>query len=90
MSNVSLGTRYEKFVKDQIEQGRFQNASEVVRAGLRLLEDHETSLAERRVALRRQIDAAFDDPRPSLTADEVFGRLEQRHADAMKAAKHGA
>ena len=68
----------------------FRHASEVVRAGLRLLEDHETSVAEHSAALRRQIDAAVDDPRPSLTADELFGRLEQRHADAMKAAKHGA
>lgn len=90
MPNVSLGSHYEEFVQGQIEQGRFQNASEVIRAGLRMLEDHEMGLAERRLELRRQINAAFDDARSSLPADEVFDRIERKHADAMKASEHGA
>jgi len=38
---VNLGKRFEKMMVDLIEEGRFQNQSEVVRAGLRLLEDYE-------------------------------------------------
>lgn len=43
MPNVALGNHYEEFVKKQLESGRYNNASEVVRAGLRLLEDREAA-----------------------------------------------
>ena len=43
-----VGERYEGFIEAQIASGRFNNASEVVRAGLRLLEDQEARLAELR------------------------------------------
>ena len=43
-----VGERYEGFIEAQIASGRFNNASEVVRAGLRLLEDEEARLAELR------------------------------------------
>ena len=52
MANVKksyvVGDRYEAFIAQQVEAGRFNNASEVVRAGLRMLEDYETRLAEAR------------------------------------------
>jgi len=41
MASINLGEHFEKFVQRQIERGRYQNVSEVVRAGLRLLEDYE-------------------------------------------------
>jgi putative addiction module CopG family antidote len=41
MASINLGEHFEKFVQHQIEHGRYQNVSEVVRAGLRLLEDYE-------------------------------------------------
>lgn len=41
MANVHLGERFEAFIQEQIRGGRYQNASEVVRAGRRLLEDRE-------------------------------------------------
>lgn len=43
-----IGDRYEHFIEAQVASGRFNNASEVVRAGLRLLEDREARLAELR------------------------------------------
>jgi len=46
-----VGSRYEEFIAGQIESGRFNNASEVVRAGLRMLEDYEARVAELRVAI---------------------------------------
>ena len=50
--SVVVGQRYDTFIDDQIADGRFSDASEVVRAGLRLLEDYETRLAEARVLVR--------------------------------------
>lgn len=55
-----VGDRYEAFIASQVEAGRFNNASEVVRAGLRMLEDYETRLAEAR-ALVDAADAEIAD-----------------------------
>lgn len=50
-TSVSLGPHYEKFISQQISQGRFGSASETIRAGLRLLEERETKLSLLRRAL---------------------------------------
>lgn len=50
-TSVTLGQHFQAFVEEQIRAGRFASASEVVRAGLRLLEDHESELKSLRAAL---------------------------------------
>lgn len=50
-TSVTLGPHYEKFISQQVVQGRFGSASETIRAGLRLLEDQETKLSLLRRAL---------------------------------------
>ena len=50
-TSMSLGDHFEGFITSQIEAGRFKNASEVVRAGLRLLEEHEQKVEALRLAL---------------------------------------
>ena len=41
MASFTLGDHFDAFVRDLLATGRFNNASEVIRAGLRLLEDQE-------------------------------------------------
>jgi len=84
MATINLGDHFEKFVQERIAHGRYQNASEVVRAGLRLLEEHELSLEERIAQLKAKINEAWDDPRPSRPADEVFDRIEADYAEAAR------
>lgn len=84
MASVSLGDHFEKFVQDQIAHGRFQNASEVVRAGLRLLEEHELDVETRLSALKAEIDKAWDDPAPSRAAAEVFDEIEVLHRETIR------
>ena len=79
MPSISLGDHFERFVQQKIAQGRYQNSSEVVRAGLRLLEDYEELAEDRRRQMKARIDAAWKDPRPSRPASEVFARLEELH-----------
>jgi antitoxin ParD1/3/4 len=92
MAQVNLGPHFERFVQEQIEGGRFRDPSDVIKAGLQLLEDHELSLEQRRQKLKDEIAVAFNDPSPGRPADEVFDALEARfEADIRaKAARHGA
>ena len=48
---VSLGPHYEEFIRQSIAGGRYNNASEVIRSALRLLEEDEARLAAIRAAL---------------------------------------
>ncbi len=55
-TSISLGDYFENFVRTQVSIGRYKNVSEVIRAGLRLLEDEENKV----VALRRAIQEGLD------------------------------
>jgi antitoxin ParD1/3/4 len=50
-TSITLGNHFASFVEQQVSEGRYGSVSEVVRAGLRLLEEHETKLATLRSAL---------------------------------------
>ena len=71
--NVSLGQRWEDLVAQAVEDGRYGSASEIVREGLRLVEEREAKLA----ALRQTLDAAIDRG-GSHTADEVRQAVRAR------------
>jgi len=55
-TSISLGDHFDSFVRQSITKGRFKNASEVIRAGLRLLEEEESKV----IALRQAIDDGID------------------------------
>lgn len=50
-TSISLDDHFAEFLAQEVSTGRYRSASEVVRAGLRLLEDRETQLAALRAAL---------------------------------------
>jgi antitoxin ParD1/3/4 len=50
-TSISLGDHFASFVDQQVAQGRYGSASDVVRAGLRLLEEHEMKVKALRAAL---------------------------------------
>jgi antitoxin ParD1/3/4 len=77
-TSVALGAHFEAFLKKQLTSGRYNNVSEVVRAGLRLLEDQEKENAVRLSALRSAIKSGLDSG-PGADAEDVFDRLESKY-----------
>ncbi|AOG02193.1 hypothetical protein BSY18_2735 [Blastomonas sp. RAC04] len=69
--NVSIGERWETYVEALLKTGRYGSASEIVREGLRLVEEREAKLA----ALRETIDAAIAEDKWH-TMEEVEAQLE--------------
>ena len=56
-TSVDIGDDLSEFVAGNVKNGRFDSASEMVRAGLRLLQDQETKMAALRVAVQTGIDS---------------------------------
>lgn len=56
-TSISIGTYFDSFIKSRISTGRYKNASEVVRAGLRLLEEEENKIMALREAIQEGIDS---------------------------------
>lgn len=83
---VDLGAQ-QASLQRHLKTGRYDDASEVLQNALRALDREEDSLEE---MLREEVRAAMADKRPSVPAELVFNRLEERHARKMKAAKRGA
>ena len=56
-TSIALGDYFESFVENKISQGRYKNASEVIRAGLRLLESEENRLLALKNAIQKGVDS---------------------------------
>ena len=87
--NVSLGDKWETFVEKKVRSGEYQTASEVLRAGLRRLEEDEflkrvsvSSMAELEQKLRTGV--ASLDRGEGIDGDEAFKSLRQRAQDRKK------
>ena len=78
--NVSLTPELERFVQDRVASGRYQTASEVVREGLRLLEEREQERAEALAALKGKLKRAAEQAERGELSDgeKVFEQLFRR------------
>lgn len=78
--NVSIGTRWEDFVDGVVKAGRYGSASEVVREGLRLVEEREAKLQ----ALRDVLDASIAEG-GGISDEELEQKLNQQEAQLKRA-----
>jgi antitoxin ParD1/3/4 len=74
-SSYTLGKHFETFVQAQLASGRFNNASEVLRDALRLMEERERKFAALDAAIARGI--ADVEAGRVFDAEEVFEELER-------------
>lgn len=58
-TSISLGNYFDEFVQTQVSAGRYKNVSEVIRAGLRLLENEESKILVLRKAIQDGIDSGI-------------------------------
>ena len=75
-TSVSLGNYFENFVDNIVSEGRFKNASEVIRAGLRLLESEENKVIILKNAIKEGIESGIA---------ENFN--PKKHLESLKAEK---
>jgi antitoxin ParD1/3/4 len=87
--NVSLGNRWEGFVETKVRSGDFQTASEVLREGLRLLEEKDflrkisvSSLAELEARLKEGV--ASLERGEGMEGEEAFKALRKRSKEPVK------
>jgi antitoxin ParD1/3/4 len=77
-TSISLGDHFSDFIDAQVSSGRFGTASEVVRAGLRLLEEREAKLTKLRELIREGDESGPGEP---FDLDEF---LAEMHANAAR------
>jgi antitoxin ParD1/3/4 len=58
-TTISLGAHFDNYVTNQLAEGRYSDASEVIRAGLRLLENEDRKLLELRTQIQQGIDSGI-------------------------------
>lgn len=79
MISADLGQQLEQFVSRLVETGRYGSKSEVLREGVRLIQERETRFAALETSIARGIaDANAGRTKP---AEEVFDRLQAKYAD---------
>ncbi len=58
-TSISIGEYFDEFIQNKISSGRYKNVSEVVRAGLRLLEEEENKIIALRAAIQEGIESGI-------------------------------
>ena len=89
--NIALTAHFDQFVQSKVESGRYQSASEVVRDGLRLLEEREQTRLQSLAQLRQDIEIGWQESERGqvVNGPGVFAEIRKmskarRQASGMK------
>jgi len=86
--NVSLTAELEELVQKKVEGGRYASASEVIRAGLRFLEQEDEARAARLATMRAEVRAGIDQAERGelIDGEKAVGRVRKRAVKKRHAA----
>jgi len=77
-TSISLNNHFEEFIDGQVNTGNYASVSEVIRAALRLLEEHEMKIQQLRDAINKGLDSG------TITSEEHEERFAKRRAVALE------
>jgi antitoxin ParD1/3/4 len=80
--NVSLTPQLEKLVREKVESGMYNNASEVIREGLRLMEERDRKLAWLRAEIQKGIDEVAAGKFVEVD-DDFFDKVDREVAEEL-------
>ena len=86
-TSYSIGKHFEAFIEGLLESGRYSTASEVMRDGLRMIEEREQRRNAKLEALRAEIQKGFDSG-PAEEVGDMFARIKSEGRKRL-AAKNG-
>lgn len=84
--NVSLTPELERLVESKVKSGRYQSASEVIREGLRLLDDQDRLRELQFAETRKKIQAGLDelDQGQGIPGEKIYARMKEKSAAFRK------
>jgi len=82
-SSYAVGPHFENFMNDLVKSGRYNSKSEIIRDGLRTLEEREQHRAIKLEALRKAVRKGMDSG-PGIPAEEVFAELSAKYQAMAK------
>jgi antitoxin ParD1/3/4 len=88
-TSYSIGKHFEGLIESLIESGRYSTASEIMREGLRLIEEREDRRKAKLEALRAEIQKGFDSgPAEEAQVDDLINAVKARGRQRLAARKH--
>jgi len=76
-TSISLGSYFDDFIQNRLSSGRYKNASEIVRAGLRLLEDEESKFQSLKISIQEGLDSGLSvDFNPEIHLAKLKANME--------------
>jgi len=88
-TSYTIGKHFESFIEKLIESGRYSTASEIIRDGLRLIEEREQSREAKLQALRAAIQEGLDSPSEEVDIDEWIEDVKRRGRERLAAERDG-
>lgn len=88
-TSYSIGKHFEAFIEKLIESGRYSTASEIIRDGLRIIEEREQRREAKLEWLRAEIQKGLDSPSREVDIDELVEDVKRRGRERLAAERDG-